>query len=94
MYIVKLPGGNYINLALVQSVQVDEERPTVVVHWQDARKVYHDRDAQAIVHSMDYHAAVNITKAEKPPKKFLILSIQQMQPNNHENYNCSLFSLD
>lgn len=65
MYIVKLPGGNYINLALVQSVQVDEESPTVVVHWQDARKVYHNEDAVSIIQSMDYIAAVNIPHAEK-----------------------------
>lgn len=65
MYIVKLPGGNYINLALVQSVQVDEDRPTVVVYWQDVRKVYHNEDALAIIQSMEYIAAVNIPQAEK-----------------------------
>ena len=65
MYIVKLPGGNYINLALVQSVQVDEERPTVVVYWQDAHKLYHNEDALAVLESLDYLAKVDVSEAEK-----------------------------
>ena len=72
MYIVKLPCGNYINLALVKSVEVDEDPIVVLIHWSgDYRTVYDKEDAQAIVQSMDYIAAVNIVKAEKVAKEIL-----------------------
>ena len=66
MYIVKLPGGNYINLALVKSVEVDKDPIVVLIHWGgNYRTVYDKEDALAIIQSMNYIAAVNIPQAEK-----------------------------
>lgn len=65
MHVIKLPGGEYINLALVQRVQVDEERPTIVVYWQNAHMVYQCEDAQAVIQTLDAIAFTHIPRNEK-----------------------------
>lgn len=51
MYIVKLPSGEYINLAFVQRIEMDYvESQIALVHWHGGgRNPYRDLDAQAIV---------------------------------------------
>jgi aromatic ring-cleaving dioxygenase len=49
MYIVKLPSGEYINLALVQRVEVGEDSLSALVHWSNGGKnIYHQEDVVAI----------------------------------------------
>lgn len=72
MYIVKLPGGNYINLAFVQRVEVHLDVPIAMIYWSGGSKnLYRNEDALAIIQSMDYIAAVNIPQAEKVAKEIL-----------------------
>lgn len=54
MYIVKLPGGDFINLALIQRVEIDKDPLLVLVHWSgwDNRTAYTKEDAQAIIEAM------------------------------------------
>lgn len=52
MHLVKLPNDEFINLALVQRVQVDEDRPTIVVYWQDSHNIYHNEQAIAVVEAL------------------------------------------
>ena len=54
MYIVKLPSGEYINLAFVQRVEVDKDPLLALVHWSgwDNRTCYAKEDAQAIIDAM------------------------------------------
>ena len=51
MYIVKLPSGEYINLAFVQRVEVDKDPLLALVHWSgwDNRTCYAKEDAKAII---------------------------------------------
>ena len=54
MYIVKLPSGEYINLAFIQRVQVDKQPSTVLIHWSGGGKdIYHNEDAKAIIKLID-----------------------------------------
>lgn len=49
MYIVKLPSGEYINLAFVQRVEVDKNPPTALIHWSGgAKDIYRREDAESI----------------------------------------------
>lgn len=52
MKFLKLPSGEYINLALVQRVEVED--PKILIHWQGGGKTYYSGvDAQAIVAAMN-----------------------------------------
>lgn len=55
MYIVKLPSGEYINLAFVRRVQVEvkEDRSLTVIHWHGGgSQVYHGENAQAVIYQL------------------------------------------
>ncbi len=53
MYIVKLPSGEYINLAFVQRVQFDRQAETGLIHWSGGGKdIYRREDAQAIIEAI------------------------------------------
>lgn len=54
MCIVKLPGGDFINLALIQQVEIDKDPLLVLVHWSgwDSRTAYTKADAEAIIEVM------------------------------------------
>ena len=51
MYLVKLPSGEYINLAFVQRVQIEiVPKYIAAIHWNGAEKsIYHNEDAKAII---------------------------------------------
>lgn len=54
MYIVKLPSGDYINLAFIQRVQVDKQPLIVLIYWSGGGKdVYRKEDAKAIIKLLD-----------------------------------------
>ncbi|WP_009631036.1 hypothetical protein [Synechocystis sp. PCC 7509] len=54
MYIVKLPSGEYLNLALIQRVEIDKDPILAVIHWsKNNRSVYNDKkDVEAIIEAM------------------------------------------
>lgn len=55
MYLVKLPNGEYINLAFVRRVQVEvnEECSIVNIHWHGGGgQVYRNENAQAVIQGM------------------------------------------
>lgn len=67
MYIVKLPSGEYINLAFVRRVQVEvrEERSLTVIHWHGGgSQVYHGENAQAVIQAMAKLVSLNYSQAE------------------------------
>lgn len=61
MYIVKLPDGDYINLAFVQHVETClTPIPIAVIHWCIGKKTTYSREAaKAIFESLDRIAKVN-----------------------------------
>lgn len=51
MHIIRLPSGEYVNLAFIRRVQVEVSEPgsVVVIHWQGGgSQVYHGENAQAV----------------------------------------------
>lgn len=67
MYIVKLPSGEYINLAFVRRVQIEsnEERSTAVIHWEGGgSQVYHRENAQYIIHELSKLVSLNRLRDE------------------------------
>lgn len=53
MYLVKLPSGEFINLALVERVEIDKSPLLVLVHWRtDSRSAYVHENAVAIIEAM------------------------------------------
>lgn len=58
MYLIKLPSGNFINLALARSIEI-EHTPSklAVIHWTNShRSVYSDREFDALVHALSINA--------------------------------------
>ncbi len=67
MYIVKLPNGEYINLAFVCRVQVEinEESSTAVIHWQGGgSQVYHRENAEYVIYEISKLSSLNYSQAE------------------------------
>ena len=53
MYIVKLPSGEYINLAFLQRVEVHLDVPITMIYWSGGGKnLYRNEDAQAIIEAI------------------------------------------
>ncbi|KJH72361.1 hypothetical protein [Aliterella atlantica] len=55
MHIIRLPNGEYINLAFVRRVQVEvrEERSVAVIGWHGGgSQVYHGENAQAVIYQL------------------------------------------
>ena len=67
MYIVKLPSGDYINLAFVQHVETFlVPIPIAVVHWSTGKKeTYSREEAKAIFGCLDRMAKVNFRDSAK-----------------------------
>ncbi len=58
MYFLRLPSGNFINLALARCIEI-EHTPSklAVIHWTNShRSVYSDRDFDALVHALSINA--------------------------------------
>ena len=55
MYIVKLPSGEYINLAFIQRTQIEAgSKYIAAIHWNGGEKsIYHNEDAKAIIKVLD-----------------------------------------
>lgn len=50
VYSVKLPGGEWLNLALIRRLQFEESPPTAYVTWENGESnVYHHEKALALV---------------------------------------------
>ncbi len=53
MYIVKLPSGEYINLAFLQRVEVHLDVPIAMIYWSAGGKnLYRNEDAKAIIEAI------------------------------------------
>lgn len=67
MYIVKLPSGEYINLAFVRRIQVEvnEEHSIVNIHWHGGGgQMYRDENAQAVIEAISKLVSLNYSQAE------------------------------
>lgn len=67
MYIVKLPSGEFINLAFIRRVQVEvNERGSVaVIHWQGGgSQVYYRENAEYVIYEISKLSSLNYSQAE------------------------------
>ena len=73
VYLVKLPFGEWINLAQVRRVQVElEPHPVVSITWETGiRTIFHHFQAQAIIAALEEstvsdHSAITLNRQEEP----------------------------
>lgn len=53
MHLVKLPNSEFINLALIERVEIDKIPLLVLIHWSgDKRSVYTKEDGQAVIEAI------------------------------------------
>ena len=63
VFTCKLPGGEWLNLALIRRLQTEETPPAVVITWENGQnQVYYGDKAQAIIEAWSETQGIDKSK--------------------------------